>query len=50
MYNYLKNSSKSQKFIDGKNYGCHVSAIHIDSAHILHIFSLTIKESIHYSV
>ena len=30
VYNYLKNSSKSWKFIDGKkNYGCQVSAIHI---------------------
>ena len=28
VYNYLKNSSKSQKFIDSKNYGCCVSTIH----------------------
>ena len=27
VYNYLKNSSKSRKFIDSKNYGCFVGAV-----------------------
>ena len=28
VYNYVNNSSKSQKFIDSKNYGCCFSTIH----------------------